>query len=112
MNVCILGFDIMFQRFKNLSYWKDIISSVRLKYKGTILAKKPAFSQSVPSHIILPPYALLGEVPASPLHPEIKTNNEIKYMKEACSLAREVLNVAMDFSQVTVVLKKKNRREN
>lgn len=97
----------MFSRLSYLSCWKDIISSTRLKYKEKILVKrlKHSFSQSVPSHIIAPAYALSGKVPTSPIQAERKTDIEIKYMREACSLAREVLNIARNFVQVGVTTK-------
>lgn len=49
-------------------------------------------SQPVPDDIPLPPYALTGIVPPSPLSIEIKTQDQIDCMKKSCQLAYQVLD--------------------
>lgn len=56
--------------------------------------------KNVPLHIMQPPYAINGIVPPSPLRADIKSESEIQRMREACQVARQVLNTARDFVKV------------
>lgn len=95
----------MFPRYSNcLSHWKDIITATKLQHKGkSFFTKNRAFTLPLPSHIVQPPYASTGTVPPAPPYPEMKTDIEINHMRKACSLAREVLNIARDFAKVITV---------
>lgn len=75
------------------------VSSLNLQNKGKKITAKPIL-KNVPSHLAQPPYALNGIAPPSPLHAEIKSSIEIKHMREACAVARKVLNTARDFVKV------------
>ncbi|XP_028403622.1 methionine aminopeptidase 1D, mitochondrial-like isoform X2 [Dendronephthya gigantea] len=77
------------------------VSSLNLKNKSQNITVK-AILKNVPSHLAQPPYAMNGIVPPSPLQAEVKTSSEIKCMKEACAVARKVLNTARDFVKVGV----------
>lgn len=54
----------------------------------------------VPQHIQRPPYAETGLVPDSPKSIEIKTDEQIAAMKEACRTARKVINITRDYIKV------------
>ena len=75
------------------------LSSLKLQQKGKNINAK-SLLKSVPPDIKRPPYAFTGIVPPSPSYAEIKTESEIKHMKEACQVARKVLNIAKDFVKV------------
>lgn len=100
----------MFPRYSNcLSHWKDIITATKLQHKGkSFFTKNRAFTLPLPSHIVQPPYASTGTVPPAPPYPEMKTDIEINHMRKACSLAREVLNIARDFAKVGVTTEEIN----
>ena len=75
------------------------VSSLKLQHKVKNITAKASL-KNVPPNIARPPYALNGIVPPSPSHAEIKTESEIKHMREACQVARKVLNTARDFVKV------------
>jgi len=67
---------------KNFSIVKPAIVSARFK------------PSDLPTHVKPPGYYLSGVPPPSPRHPEIKTEESIQCMREACSLARRILTEA------------------
>ena len=77
------------------------VSSLKFQQKGKNITVKTLL-KNVPADIAQPPYALNGIVPPSPSHAEMKTKNEIKHMREACQVARKVLNTARDFVKVFI----------
>ncbi|CAB3977694.1 methionine aminopeptidase 1D, mitochondrial [Paramuricea clavata] len=77
------------------------VSSLKLQHKVKNITAKASL-KNVPPNIARPPYALNGIVPPSPSRAEIKTESEIKHMREACQVARKVLNTARDFVKVGV----------
>jgi len=54
----------------------------------------------VPHHVKPPPYYLTGVPPKPPNYHEIKTKENIQFMREACSLARKVLTEAGKLAKV------------
>ena len=54
----------------------------------------------MPQHIQRPPYSETGLVPDSPKSIEIKTDEQIAAMKEACRTARKVINITRDYIKV------------
>ena len=92
----------MSRSFNVVSKLKNkVLSSLKLQHKVKNLTGK-TFLKNVPPDISQPPYALNGTVPPSPSHAEIKTETEIRRMREACQVARNVLNTARDFVKVGV----------
>jgi Xaa-Pro aminopeptidase len=87
------GYNVL-SKLKN-----KVLSSLKLHQNGKNFTRK-AFLKKVPADIARPPYALNGTVPPSPSHAEIKTETEIRCMKEACQVARKVLNIAREFVEV------------
>lgn len=67
---------------------KDFGSYAKISHMGEVSEPYP-----IPDYIDLPPYALTGEPTPGPTNPEIKTEEMIEGMRDACKLARTILNI-------------------
>ena len=71
----------------------------------TELAQTVLRRRQVPDHIATPPYARTGHVkPPSPVI-EIKNAEQIEAMRQACGVARSVLNTVRDEIRVRIRIK-------
>ncbi|EDV28214.1 uncharacterized protein TRIADDRAFT_53589 [Trichoplax adhaerens] len=62
--------------------------------------KQVSPAQPVPQGIPLPPYALTGVVPPSPITIEIKNEDQIDAMKRSCQLAYRILDSVKNYIKV------------
>lgn len=98
-------------QFNNMSRGSNILSKLKNKTVSSLKLQNikrknitvKALLKSVPPDIARPPYALNGIVPPSPSYAEIKTKSGIKHMRDACQVARKVLNTAKDFVKVPYI---------
>ncbi|XP_029196053.2 methionine aminopeptidase 1D, mitochondrial-like isoform X1 [Acropora millepora] len=89
--------------------WRNSSSTSNSYEVITELNHKISGRGCVPQHIQRPPYAETGLVPDSPKSIEIKTDEQIAAMKEACRTARKVINITRDYIKVGVTTEDINK---